>query len=79
MIRRNRRNVALAALVCVLVAPSAWLRGDVDDGFSDWSAPVNLGPVVNTSSIDAGQVVSKDGLSLYFVSNRPGGLGGADI
>src|SRR6266513_1974592 len=34
--------------------------------FSDWSAPVNLGPVVNTSFIDQGASVSQDGLSLYF-------------
>src|SRR5689334_11208984 len=34
--------------------------------FSDWSAPVNLGPVVNSPFIEQGASVSKDGLSLYF-------------
>jgi len=48
--------------------------------FSDWSAPVNLGPVVNTSFIDQGASVSKDGLSLYLqCGNCPGNIGGADI
>src|SRR5437773_11608401 len=47
--------------------------------FSEWSAPVNLGPTVNTGSIDAGPALSKDGESLYFHSNRPGGFGGNDI
>jgi len=47
--------------------------------FSDWSAPVNLGPTVNTGSIDAGPILSKNGLSLYFNSDRPGGFGGNDI
>src|SRR5207247_8549492 len=47
--------------------------------FSEWSAPVNLGPTVNTGSIAAGPAPSKDGLSLYFNSNRPGGFGGHDI
>jgi Tol biopolymer transport system component len=47
--------------------------------FSDWSAPVNLGPVVNTASIEQGESISKDGLSLYFHSVRPEGFGGADI
>src|SRR2546426_861220 len=47
--------------------------------YSDWSAPVNLGPVVNSSSNDQHPSISKDGLSLYFVSNRPGGFGGNDI
>src|SRR6266480_7704871 len=47
--------------------------------FSEWSPPVNLGPTVNTGFIDAGPALSKDGLSLYFNSNRPGGFGGNDI
>ena len=79
MITRDGRKVALATLVCVLVGWSAWVRGDADDQFSDWSAPVNLGPGVNTAANDGGQVVSKDGLSLYFVSNRPGSLGAGDL
>jgi hypothetical protein len=47
--------------------------------FSDWSAPVNLGPVVNSAFRDAAAAVSKDGRSLYLTSNRPGGFGGVDI
>ena len=47
--------------------------------WSDWSAPVNLGAVVNSTSNDQHPSISKDGLSLYFVSNRPGGYGGNDI
>jgi hypothetical protein len=43
--------------------------------FSDWSAPVNLGPPINTPFVDAGPAISKDGLSLYLMSNRPGGSG----
>src|SRR3989442_3560000 len=39
--------------------------------YSDWSAPVNLGPVVNTSSNDQPPSFSKSGLNLYFVSKRP--------
>jgi hypothetical protein len=34
--------------------------------FSDWSAPVNLGPVVNTAAGDTCPAISKDGLTLYF-------------
>ncbi len=45
----------------------------------DWSAPMNLGPTVNTSSSDAGPSISADGLSLYFISNRPGGYGDTDF
>lgn len=44
-----------------------------------WPEPVNLGPVVNSEAADIAPVVSKDGLSLYFFSDRPGGLGGNDL
>jgi len=45
-----------------------------------WGTPVNLGPEINSSGFDAGPVMSPDGLSLYFGSERPGGsLGGDDI
>jgi hypothetical protein len=47
--------------------------------YSDWSAPVNLGPVLNTTFLEQGTSISKDGLRLYFQSDRPGGAGLADI
>lgn len=52
-----------------------------DDGttWSDWSTPVNVGPVINSSASEQHPAISKDGLSLYFSSNRPGGLGGLDV
>jgi len=39
--------------------------------FSDWSAPANLGPAINTSYGESCVSVSKNGLSLYFASSRP--------
>lgn len=47
--------------------------------FSDWSAPVNLGPVVNSASNDQHPAISADGRSLYITSDRPGGFGIFDI
>ena len=44
-----------------------------------WSEPVNLGPVVNSSSRDSGPDISSDGLKLFFESERPGGYGQRDI
>ena len=64
---------ALGALVLFVVSATAAPE------FSEWSAAVNLGPVVNSPYFDAAPVRSKDGLSLYFVSTRPGGHGGFDI
>jgi Tol biopolymer transport system component len=46
---------------------------------SEWSAPVNVGPTVNSPFVDNLPVLSKDGLSLYFTSNRPGGSGALDL
>jgi hypothetical protein len=47
--------------------------------FSNWSAPVNVGAVVNSTANDQHPTISKDGLTLIFVSNRPGGAGGNDL
>jgi hypothetical protein len=41
-----------------------------------WGAPVNLGPIVNSQSLDYAPHISQDGSTLYFSSDRPGGLGG---
>jgi hypothetical protein len=42
-----------------------------------WSAPVNLGPVINTTFLDAGAALSHDGTTLFFHTNanRPGATG----
>jgi Tol biopolymer transport system component len=44
-----------------------------------WTEPVNLGPTVNSSDRDARPCISSDGLSLYFLSRRPGGFGYGDL
>ena len=44
-----------------------------------WTAPVNLGPIVNSSLIDGGASLSFDGTELYFMSNRTGGFGDQDL
>jgi len=47
--------------------------------FSEWSQPVSLGPVVNSTNSEWWPAIAPNGLSLYFSSNRPGGLGNQDI
>ena len=48
--------------------------------FGDWSAPVNVGPPINTIYNDNYAVLSRDQLTIYFTSDRPqGGLGGDDL
>jgi len=71
-------------------APGAPLRpggfGNVDMWFTrrasvstPWGTPVNLGPIVNTSSVDGVPRISPDGSILYFASERPAGSGGYDL
>ncbi len=44
-----------------------------------WSKPENLGPRVNSSYWETQPSFASDGKTLYFVSNRPGGMGSSDI
>ena len=47
--------------------------------FGAWSAPVSLGPAINTPALENAPMLSRDGLTLYFASNRTGGQGSVDI
>ena len=44
-----------------------------------WGSSVNLGPTVNSPAGDKAPSLSADGLSLYFSSGRPAGIGGQDL
>jgi len=81
---------ALVALVqaCTsdraLVGPSASARLAADEmneqpRYGPWSTAVNLGAVVNSPFNDNHPQISKDGLSLYITSGRPGGVNGANV
>jgi hypothetical protein len=67
-----------AVLSLVLVALTTSQPGAAPK-FADWAVPTNLGATINSPSNDFGAATSKDGLSLYFNSDRPGSLGGQDI
>jgi len=45
---------------------------------SGWSAPANLGPLINSEKSDVNPALSQN-RTLYFASNRDGGKGGNDI
>ena len=64
------------ALVVVAAAPAiATASGE----FGAWSAPINVGPPLNTQYNDTYPILTADGLTVYFTSDRPGGLGGDDL
>ncbi len=45
----------------------------------EWSAPENLGSVVNSAAGEGSPCLSADGLTLLFDSDRPGGQGKTDL
>jgi hypothetical protein len=47
--------------------------------FGEWSPPVNVGPPLNTAYNDNYAVLSRNQLTIYFTSDRPGGFGGDDL
>ena len=62
-------------------------RGDVGNGDlfyssfdgKDWTIPQKFGSNINTEFWETHACLSRDQQTLYFVSDRPGGLGGRDI
>ncbi|MEP6795745.1 MAG: OmpA family protein [Saprospiraceae bacterium] len=44
-----------------------------------WSAPINMGDVLNTEYQETTPHITPDKRFIYFSSNRPGGMGGNDI
>src|SRR5881296_2239332 len=68
-------------LLCVLGCYTAtnYSAAHTAETFGDWSAPVNVGPPLNTAYNDNYAVLSRDQLTIYFTSDRPGGFGGDDL
>ncbi len=76
-----KKQLTLVSALIILLLPG-WVAAQQ---FSDWSAPVNLNLLpnqttpINTALDDQHMAISKDGLSLYFASNRTPGCGDFDI
>jgi Tol biopolymer transport system component len=73
-------GIAAVAVIGVSAAAQA-----MPTGFSDWSpatrveAEPGTDPSFNGPALDGCPFISRDGLTFYMASNRPGGLGGIDI
>src|SRR2546428_102239 len=64
------RCLLLVALALASVPPAGaqeCVLPSCGQQFSDWSAPINLGPVVKSAGPDPRPAISKDELELYFV------------
>jgi Tol biopolymer transport system component len=70
-------------LACHSDSAGPSLAADARPSFSissaEWSAPVNMGPVINTAAGEMNAALSPDELGLYFTSDRAGGYGVTDI
>lgn len=80
--KRTALPVAVVAIVLGLTAALASVAGAKQ--FSNWGAAQSAeqpggGANLNTAALEGCPIQSPDGRSLYFASNRPGGLGGLDI
>ena len=67
--------LVLALLVAAIAAPAAVAA----PRWSEWSAPVALTTLTTDAYEEMNPVISKDGLTLYFSSDRPDGLGEMDL
>ena len=81
VLRRRLLQGAGALGLAAILRPTAVSAEPEDEGerlgpFGPWSAPVNLGPVVNTQYLESHPAISKNGLSLNITSDRPGGVNG---
>ena len=68
-------------LLCVLGCYTAtnYSSPRTAETFGEWSTPVNVGPPLNTADNDNYAVLSRNELTIYFTSDRPGGLGVEDL
>src|SRR5213592_3820575 len=73
-------NVYAKAGACLLGGSLLCTQALAERKYSEWGPAVNLGcGTINSASNDQGPGISKDGLSLYFGSDRAGGAGGLDL
>src|SRR4030095_15459840 len=72
-----RQSLTLGLLACFVAAAGSSPQST--ETFGDWSSPMSVAPPVNTDSNDMYAFLSKDELTMYFSSDRLGGLGGDDL
>ena len=66
-------------LISIVLVLALGLTTEVANADFTFGTPTNLGQTVNSSAREFNSSISADGLSMYFCSNRPGGVGGMDI
>jgi hypothetical protein len=77
--QRGISILTLMGLCCCIAAGGMGESTSALGKFGAWSAPINVGPPLNTQYNDMYAILTADGLTVYFTSDRPGGLGGDDL
>jgi hypothetical protein len=85
--RRLLQGAGALGLAVTLRPTLMFAKADDEDEerlgpFGPWSTPVNLDPVINQSrktDLNTHPGISKNGLSLYISSTRPGGVNGVNL
>jgi hypothetical protein len=72
-----RRSLMVGLLAWYLAAAGSSAQST--QGYGEWSGLFNVGPPVNTAYNDTYAILSRDELTMYFTSDRPGGAGGDDL
>jgi hypothetical protein len=79
----SKSGVSILALMGLCCSVAAWGIGESTSALGElgaWSEPINVGPPLNTQYNDMYAILTADGLTVYFTSDRPvGGLGGEDL
>ena len=80
MLSRKLAGFSIVMLIALLAVRLDGLKNAADDCSAGkpycYDAPVHLDSPINTPGFEGKPSLSADGLELYFVSDRPGGLGG---
>ena len=80
--RRLLRGAGVLGVAAILRPTAVFAECDADTEplgpFGPWSKPINLGLVVNSPFDERFPAISRNGLSLYISSGRPGGVYGAN-
>jgi hypothetical protein len=80
MMSRELAGLSMVMLMALLAVRLDGLKQATDDCSAVkpycYDAPVHLDNPINTPGFEGGPALSPDGLELYFVSDRPGALGG---
>ena len=80
MMSRKLAGLSMVMLIALLAVRLDGLKHAADDCSAGkpycYDAPVHLDSPINTPGFEGKPALSSDGLELYFVSDRPGALGG---